>query len=454
MSNDFDKVIMLYIFSATQVQCVECSHFCSNMCKPKIYLGTSIFDMVLSDNEELKRCSCLLLEKCKDQLEYEGYISAYTIYELSYRVTEKQMAFIGGLIKNYDIIYIQYLHPAEVDYLANNYSHNGFLKGWSGIEYYHISTCAYLNLEYYVCWNTKQVVNYPVFRSILTTNFHNGYRSIINLCTPRFLTGDFCSSNPAEQLEQTVASKIQAVNSVQEKTIGERSFYVQTESDNLIGDDIHKKVLPDKSHTPARIPVLDTREVPLKFNVQSFYDNIQRKEIPLLDEGYEQTGFDMYYHLFKLDVEQGAGLLKNKQLELIYHLPVSYTEDEYRRISKERNKLFIDWLLPQVRAAIDNSTTSYVEIEKDHIEKYSYKEIDYKLSSSFWCERSIATIKKKAFELTNFITNGSWENYQGFSFPGSWCTYNDGFTDGEQTHIIIEKDGGSIWLILINTVIP
>jgi hypothetical protein len=424
------------------------------MWKPKIYLGTSIFDMILSDNEELKRCSCLLLEKCKDQLEYEGYISAYTIYELSYRVTEKQIAFIFELIKNYDIIYIQYLHPGEVDYLAENYSHKDFLLDWPGIEYYHISTCAYLNLEYYVCWNKKQVINFPVFRSILHTHIPRGYRSNINLCTPEFLTGDYCLSNTAEQLEQTVASKIHATTNIQGKTIGDRSSYVQTKSDSLIGNDIHKKVLPDNFHSPARIPVLDTRETPLKFNVQSFYDQILRKEIPLLDVDYELSGFDMYYHLFKLDVEQGVGLLKNKQLELIYHLPVSYTEDEYRDISKERNKRFIDWLLPQVRAAIDNSTTSYVEIEKDHIERYSYKEIDYKLSSSFYSENKIAAIKKKALEFTNFITNSSWENYQGFSFPGSWCTHNDGFLFGEQTHIIIEKNGSNIWLVLINTVIP
>lgn len=426
----------------------------SKMWKPKIYLGTSIFDMILSDNEELRRYSYLLLEKCKNQLEYEGYISAYTIYELSYRVAEKQMAFIGELIKNYEIIYIQYLHPAEVDYLAANYSHKGFLLEWPGIEYYHISTCAYLNLEYYVCWNKKQIINFPVFRSILHTHIPRGYRSNINLCTPEFLIGDYCLSNPAEQLKQTIASKIQAVNNVQEKTIGERSFYVQTESDSLIDNDIHKKVLPDNYHTPARIPLLDVQEVPLKFKVQSFNDQILRKEVPLLDVGYELTGFDMYYHLFKLDVEQGIGLLKNKQLELIYHLPVNYTEDEYRRISKERNKRFIDWLLPQVRAAIDNSTTSYVEIEKDHIDRYSYTEMDYKLSSSFYSENTIATIKKKALELTNFITNNSWRNYQGFLFPGSWCAYNDGFSHGEQTHIIIEKDGSNMWLILINTLIP
>jgi len=436
----------LQVFVAYYLHC--------NMWKPKIYLGTSVFDMILSANDELKRSSLLLLEKCKDQLEYEGYVSAYTIYELSYRSSAKQMAFLGELLNKYDIYYIQYLHPGEIDYLAVNYIQKDFLSGWPAIEYYHFSTCAYLNLEYYVCWNKDQIINFPVFRSILHTHIPRGYRSNINLCTPEFLTGVPCWENSAKLIDQTVASKMQVTRNVQEKPPVERSSYVQAKSDSLISGDIHKKVLPDNQHYPARMPVLDLKDVPLKFNVRSFNDQIRRKEIPLLDLGYEFTGFDMDYHLFKLEVEQGSGLLKNKQMELIYHLPVNYTEDEYQRISQERNKKFIDWLLPQVRAAIDNSTTSYAEIEKDHISGYSYRELDYKLSSSFFSENKIATIKRKAIDLADLISNNTWQNYQGFLFPGPWCIYQEGFSYGEQTHLIIEKEGGHIWLILINAVIP
>ena len=123
------------------------------MWKPKIYIGTSLFDMILSEKKELKRCSIVLLDKCKHQDQYEGFISAFTLFELSKRYDTKKLKIVLNYIKNYDLKFIEYRSPKEIDYLVANYSNASFFPKELSIEYFHISTCAYLNLEFYVCWN-------------------------------------------------------------------------------------------------------------------------------------------------------------------------------------------------------------------------------------------------------------------------------------------------------------
>ena len=220
-----------------------------------------------------------------------------------------------------------------------------------------------------------------------------------------------------------------------------------------MGDQLDKIVLPNEKILPARIPMLNLENVDLKFHVTAFENEIRNKEIPLLDLSYDTIGWDMNYHLFKLEVLAGQELLKNKQLELIYHLPVQYTLEELENIAKDRNKNFIDWILPQIRSAIDDSETNFEEIPRNQIQRYSYREIDYKLATSIWGE-TIKTIKTKALEFSLFITQNAWQYYQGFSFPNAWCKHNQGYDHGENTHLIFEKDGKEIWVVLINTVIP
>lgn len=420
------------------------------MWKPKIYVGTSIFDMILSQKEELKRCSILLLEKCKNQSEYEGFISAFTLFELSKRYDIEKVI---NYIKKYDLRLIEYRNPKEIDYLAANYSNKSFLSEELNIEYFHISTCAYLNLEFYVCWNINRVINFPIFRSILHSHIPRGYRSNIKLKTPEYFISKECSESSYEIIQKSIQSKIKAASEIESMKIEERSKYVQTVANQLVSGSLQKTTLPNEKIRPARIPVMGINDIELEFEVTSFEKEIKNKTIPLLDLDYKDTGFGMDYHLFKLKIVKGAELLKNKQLELIYHLPTKYTAEELKEITSERNKKFIDWVLPQLRTAIDNSTDEFEGIPKESIQRYSYREIDYKFASSMWGE-SIKKIKTKSLELALFITQNAWQYYQGFSFPKSWCSQNKYFDHGENTHLIIEKEGKEIWIIMINTIIP
>jgi hypothetical protein len=349
--------------------------------------------------------------------------------------------------------YIEYRNPKEIDYLAANYSHKSFLPYDLNIEYFHIATCSYLNLEFYVSWNVNKIINFTIFRNILHAHISRGYRSNIQLETPEYFISEECSESSIEIINKTVNSKIKAISEIENIPIEERSKYVQVIGDNLANENFQKVILPNEKIRPARIPVLEIDDVELEFEVTSFKKEIENKSIPLLDLDYEDTGFGMDYHLFKLEVVKGQELLKNKQLELIYHLPVKYTAEEFKEITSERNKKFIAWLLPQLRSAIDESNDEFAEIQKESIQRYSYREIDYKLSTSIWGE-SIKRIKTKSLELALLITQNAWQYYQGFMFPNSWCKQNKGFDHGENTHLIIEKEGKEIWIVMVNTIIP
>lgn len=420
------------------------------MWKPKIYIGTSIFDMILSQKEDLKRCSTLLLEKCINQKEYEGFVSAFTLYELKERHDIEK---IIDYVKKYGLKFIEYRHPKEIDYLAANYAHKPFLSEDLSIEYFHISTCAYLNLEYYVCWNINKVINFQIFRSILHSHIPRGYRSNIQLATPEYFIAKECSESSNEIIQKSIPSKIRLAFEIESKPIEKRSEFVRSIVNKLIPDSFPRTILPNEKISPARIPILEYVDIELEFEVVSFEKEIKNKSIPLLDLDYEYTGFGMDYHLFKLNVIKGAEILKNKQLELIYYLPTKYTAEEFKEITSERNKNFIDWILPQIRSAIDESNKEFAEIPQESIQRYSYREIDYKLSTALWGE-SIKKIKEKSLEFALFITQNAWQYYQGFTFSNSWCKYNDGFDHGENTHLIIEKDGKEIWIVMINTIIP
>jgi hypothetical protein len=418
--------------------------------KPKIYIGTSIFDMIFSQREELKRCSILFLEKCINQKEYEGFVSAFTLFELNERHDIEKVI---HYVKKYDLKFIAYRYPKEIDYLAANYLQKPFLSEELKIEYYHISSCAYLNLEFYVCWNINKVINFPVFRSILHSHIPRGYGSNIQLETPEYFIADECSESSNQIIQKSIPSKVRIATEIESEPIGKRSEFVQSIVNRLISDSFPRTILPNEKISPARIPILEADNIELEFEVTSFEQEIKSKSIPLLDLDYEDTGFGMDYHLFKLNVIKGAELLKKKQLELIYYLPTKYTEEEFKEIISERNKKFIDWILPQLRNAIDASNNEFAEIPKGSIQRYSYKEIDYRLSTSIWGV-SIKKIKEKSLELTLLITQNAWQFYQGFMFENSWCKHNNGFDHGENTHLIIEKEGKEIWIVMINTIIP
>lgn len=424
------------------------------MWKPKIYIGTSLFDCILSSHKESASISLELIQRCKDQFMYTGFVSPFTIYELEKRYTKEQINSLVSLLNENHIWLINYGSPIEIDHLVNWYKNSEILPESIQLDYYHLATCSYLNIEFYVCWNKIEIANFQTFRKIVHTHKPHGYRSVIHIETPEYFTERENTENTFNIIEPSLSSKKECLDEINNFPVGQRALFTQQkvmEIGNLIFNKIN---LPNKEFLPARIPLLDLSEVELRFETKSFDQIIKDQSIPLFDLNYNATTFEMDYHMLELTTLQGEVLLKNKQLEIIYHLPVGFSEADPNNIKQERISKFINWLLPQIRCAFDHTKIEFPEIKSERIRSYSFNEIDFMLAQSV-DTKSIKEAKSKAIELTDFITGGAWQEYQGFIFSGEWCNLNSGFGYGlNDTHIIIHKDGKRMWVLLINPIIP
>ena len=278
-----------------------------------------------------------------------------------------------------------------------------------------------------------------------------GYRSNINLESPEYFIEQECSEGISDLIEHTFLSKKDCLKQLEKFAFGEKTKWVQFRSNELLKSRIKSILLPNEKIQPSRIPLLDLTDIQLKFDVKSFEDEIKENNIPLLD--YNTAVFDMDYQMFQLKTSQGVQLLKNKQLEIIYNFPTQYSKEEFIQLTDERNANFINWLLPQIRNCIETPKETYAVIQPGQVRNYHYRDIDHKLADSISTE-SIKTVKLKALQLAELITKGSWQSFQGFQLSGEWCDLNSGFKHGNTTHIIIDKDGLEIWIVMMNAIIP
>lgn len=423
------------------------------MWRPKIYIGTSIIDSIYKGVSNSSEISKLLISKCKDQIKFEGYISAFTIIELYERYSSNDFRDILRYLNENDIHLIKFLLPKEIDYLVKQYEHKNILDDEFRYDYYHIATCAYLNIEFYICWNIDVIVNFNNFKKVMHSQTLRGYRSIFQFRTPEYLTAKQCSSDLNEIIFDGIKIKKQQYLKLNKIDLEYQARNQENEAISIVGNAMKLTTLPETVNKAARIPTLEIGKSNLKFQITNFKDEIKNKSIPLLDFDYESIGIDVHFEMFKLEVIEGQEELKNRQLELIYHLPTRYSQQELTQINQDRNKKFIDWILPEIRLGIDNNGKEFNEIQKEWIKRYHYREIDQNLANSIRGE-SLELIKTKAIELNKFITQKAWQYYRGFSFPQPWCNFNEGYDHGEFTHIITEKDGKEIWIIFVNEIIP
>jgi len=423
------------------------------MYKPKIYIETSVIDSIFKAENSVRSISKKLISKCKNQEEFEGYISSFTIIELNQKYSTIDFTKILKYLDENDVKLIKYLQPKEIDYLVKHYEHKSILPIELQHEYYHIATCAYLNIEYFISWNIESITNYKNFKNVIYCHVPRGYRSIFQFRTPEYFVAQKCTSNLREIIAESLEIKRKQYSILNNIELEQQAAYQEEKAFKVIEDNIQSKILPESINKAARIPTLEVGKSSLKFITTNYKDDINKKKIPLLDLDYETIGMDVHYELIKLEVTEGQEELKNRQLELIYHLPTQYSQEELNKINQERNKIFIDWVLPEIKTEIDNNQKEFNEIPKEWIRRYHYREIDQNLANSIRGE-SLELIKTKAIELNKLITQKAWQYYRGFSFPGQWCKFNDGYDHGEFTHIITEKDGKEIWLIFINEIIP
>lgn len=427
------------------------------MWKPKIYIGTSVFDCILSDNISARDCSLALLDRCRNETAVEGFISPFTIVELVSRYTEKQMAYLVELVNACSIKIVEYALPREIDNLVIScYARAVTIPQPYHIDYYHLATCSYLNLEYYVCWNKTDIVTFKTFRQILHSHIPRGYRSAINIVSPEYFIERECSEGVSAIIQHTEQSKSECLANLALIPAFEKAHSVQHQSNDILINQLKQSIqsirLPNEVIHPSRLPMLPLQEVPLKFEVKSFEKEIAKKEIPLLDLDYPYTMFGMEYHMFRLTTLAGAQLLKEKQQELYYHMPTEFEGSEYVQLLAERNTDFVNWLLPRVRNYIETPQEQYNVVESGNITAYAWWTLEAPLRVS--PRDNVVLAKQKALALVELITGGAWANYQGFLVVGPWCELNGNYDYGNTTYILTEKEGKEIWVILLNELIP
>lgn len=423
--------------------------------KPRLYIGTSIFDGLISNLPSAKDCTIQLFEKCKDRIEYEGLISPFTIFELQKRYDEPTMQKVINWALEYNLNLISFHSFKEVDFLVEKYANNNILPKELEWEYYHVASCTYLNIDFYVSWNTEDIINYSTFNKFFHQHLSTGYRSAIKLRTPEFLVGKTCTDYLHLVLEKTFPSKASALEEIQLDTIPEKTKYVQT----IVGQSLKNRIpiieLPNKRFRPSRQPLLKLDEVELKFQVKSYEKEIEQKEIPLL--GDIETGFYSLFHLFHLQTLEGEELLKNKLIEIFSHYPVNLSGSEHVKYANKKSTHFLNWLLPRIRGFIEKPLATFPKIEESAVKRNYYKEIDEQFHRSI-DYNDIKLAKEKAIELTEFITKGQWAKFHPFTVHAQWCDINN-FDDNSDifhndTHIIADSEGKEIWIVMMISHIP
>ena len=425
--------------------------------KARLYIGTSIFDGLLSNVPEASEAAITLFEKCKYRTEYEGLISPFTIFELRKRYNDKQFQKVIDWAVKYDLNLVAFHSFREVDHLVGIYFNKKILPKELEFDYFHIASCTYLNIDFYVCWNIEDLINYRTFNKFFHSHLGTGYQSAIKLRTPEFLIGKTYSVFPFQIIQNTYPSKIALQKEVENHTSRTRTEYVQTATDKLILDSIPRIGLPNKRFYPSRQPLLKIDNVEFNFQVKSYEKEIEKKEIPLLGD----IRVDMYhnYHLFQLTTLEGSELLKNKQVEIYSHFPVDLSSEEHAKYSIKKNTHFINWLLPQLRTFIEKPIATFPELEENFVKRNSFKEIDEQIHRSVGYDyNDVKLAKEKAIELTEYITKGQWARYNSFSIFNPWSDLN-GYGEYDSifcnhTHLIIEKEGKEIWILMVISHIP
>jgi len=142
---------------------------------PRIYLETSVFNFVFTDDAPDKRQSTLkLFEEIKEG-KYEPYTSEYTTNELEDAQEEKRLKMLR-LIKEYGIKLIG--TSDEVVLLSNIYVDEGVIPQKYITDALHIAVATITDMDFIVSLNFKHIVKRKTMLMTEVINLREGYKKI------------------------------------------------------------------------------------------------------------------------------------------------------------------------------------------------------------------------------------------------------------------------------------
>ncbi len=431
------------------------------MWKPLIYLDSSVFTVLHPSNQvktNSREISLELLSRCKEQKVFKGYASPFLIHELGKQFDD--LSFFFDLLETYDITYLTFSQPKDIDNIANGLANKKILSERNTFDYFHLATCAYLAIEYFVTWDRERLNNFDAENKIHRANYVYYYRNNYKIVNPAFLIGKEHTEPLEGLLKQSLLYKKEIGKLFDTIEFGKRSALVQGLVKPYLAE-IKKRAISiiDTPTEQMRCRTVheapEYEDIPLGFELKNYDEAIELKQFPLLTQNeYLESSCIHNFKLYHYKVTEGVDLLKGMMVKTFRGMPIksNYLSVETREKEVENYKQnkadFINWLIPQLLSSIDYyGEKKYEEIRKDDFQEFGHSGIDQAIIQLLETNENIRPLKDLILNFVDFLTDGNWKNYRGYTSSFDWHYSMQNTINN--TFIMINKEAKDIWLLLV-----
>ncbi|MCL1996036.1 MAG: PIN domain-containing protein [Defluviitaleaceae bacterium] len=149
------------------------------MCKPKIYLETTMFNYYFDTERDAHPATVKLFQEIKAR-KYEAYTSLYVMDEIV-RANEPKKSNMLALVDNHNIKILKYSDEAQN--LAEIYVKEGVIPKSKTLDSLHISVATVNNLQYVFSFNFRHINRAKTKEMTSIINLREGYRPV-TIVTP------------------------------------------------------------------------------------------------------------------------------------------------------------------------------------------------------------------------------------------------------------------------------
>jgi predicted nucleic acid-binding protein len=142
---------------------------------PRVYVETSIFNFVFTDDAPDKRQDTLKLFAEIKEGRYDPYTSVYVIQELEQAFEPKREKMLT-LLREYNIKILD--ANAEAERLADVYVAEGIIPAKYSTDGQHIAITAVEGLDFIVSLNFKHIVKRKTIEMTEIINYREGYKKV------------------------------------------------------------------------------------------------------------------------------------------------------------------------------------------------------------------------------------------------------------------------------------
>ena len=146
----------------------------------KLYLETTVWNFLLTDDSPEKRRYTEILFKEIESGKYDIFISDF-VYDEIRRAQEDKIRELEKLIRNFNPPVLK--PDAKFHALARNYSQAAFIPERFVEDIYHVAIASVNEMDIIVSWNLKHIVKLKTKKCANTINKAEGYKTI-DILTP------------------------------------------------------------------------------------------------------------------------------------------------------------------------------------------------------------------------------------------------------------------------------